>query len=416
MVHARSLLRLSAGCVLAAAALAAPAAAQSPPASLNPSPYARPTTYEPDSRPAPPSSANAGYLGSGNREATMTSGIDPRVNVNVTGPTISTTQTAPSQSGGMPFMPMMGGGYGYGHGGGFGAAGPGIGYGFALEGMASLQQAQGQYWKDIQQAKMGREQALQANLDTARKRVEFEKWYESQLDNAVKQRDRERTTDLDWARKDPPRTEIWSGRTLNVLLRSVLAAPAPTRGPYISLDPETLRGINLTDGTTRGNLALAKDEGKIAWPEALDDAYFDEPRDRFSKNFAQAMKAANDGEQPDRTLLRQLRDDLTTLENRLNDKASDLPPSGFIEARRLITRLRDNVKGLSDARLVRSNTNWRGSVRTMSDLVNHLMRNGLQFGPVASPGDDAAYTAMYFALRSYERELVQHGLASAGGQ
>lgn len=64
-------------------------------------------------------------------------------------------------------------------------------------------------------------------------------------------------------------------------------------------------------------------------------------------------------------------------------------------------------------RLVRSSqNNWRSSVRTVADLVDHLMRNGLQFGPAASSSDDPAYTAAYFAMRAYERELVQHGLAS----
>lgn len=412
MIQAASFLRIASGCVLAAVVLAAPGRAQSPPSSLNPSPYTRPATFGTDNPGAPPAaSANAAYLGSGQREAMITGGFPP-IHVNVTGPTISTVQTAPAGGGGMPFMPMMGGYGGYGHGGGMAGAGPGIGYGFALEGMASLQRAQGEYWKDITQAQKQREEFLQKNLETARKRVEFEKWYESQLDNAIKQRDRERTTDLDWARRDPPRTEIWSGRTLNVLLRSILGAPAPTRGPFISLDPEVLRGLNLTDGSTRGNLALAKDEGRIAWPEALDDPYFDGPRDRFSKNFATAMRSANEGEMPERTVLRELRDDLTTLDNRLNDKASDLSPSAFIEGRRLITRLRDNVRGLSDSRLVRSNTNWRSSIRTVADLVNHSMKNGLQFGPAATDADYPAYTAAYYALRSYEREVVPNNVAS----
>jgi hypothetical protein len=280
--------------------------------------------------------------------------------------------------------------------------------GAALMGLASLTSASGEYWNQIQQARITREQSRQAEMDTARKRVEFELWYETVRPTAPKMIAKEKASDLDWARNHAQNTEIWSGRTLNVLLRSILASPSPTRGPNIPLDERTVQGLNLTDKTTRGNLALAKDEGKIDWPEALQEAAYDSSRDRFSKNFSNAIKTAQQGERPPVSMLRDLRNDIKELESKLDDQARDLAPSKFIESRRMLNKLRDTVTGLSDSRICKScNDTWKKNVRSVAELVEHCMKNGLEFGPAAAAGDDASYSAAYYAMRSYERETVQ---------
>jgi hypothetical protein len=279
--------------------------------------------------------------------------------------------------------------------------------GAALMGLASMTSAQGQYWNQIEQARITREQANQLSFETAKKRVEAALWYESIRPTAPKMLEKEKATDLDWARNYAQNTEIWSGRTLNVLLKSILASPYPTRGPNIALDESTLKGLNLTDMTTRGNLALAKDEGRIDWPEALQDAPYDKARDRFSKNFDRAIKTAQEGERPPISLVRDLRSDLKALEEKLDDQVRDLAPSRYIESRRTLNKLKDTIKGLSDARICKScNASWRKNVRTVSELVAYCMKNGLEFGPAAAPGDEASYSAAYFGLRNYERESV----------
>jgi hypothetical protein len=276
-----------------------------------------------------------------------------------------------------------------------------------LEAMASLTSATGQYWNDIQKARITREQSRQMAMDTQRKQIEFELWYEGVRPTAPKMKAAEAASDLDWARNNPPNTEIWSGRTLNVLLRSIFSTPEPGRGPTIPLDPTTLRGLNLTDMTTRGNLALAKDEGQIDWTEALQGAAFDSVRDSFSRNFATAIKSANSGAAPPIPVVRDLRAELTTLSNTLDDQARDLSPDQYIEARRLVNKLKDTVKGLGNARLCKAcNDGWKKEVHTVSDLVSYCLKNGLEFAPAMAPGDYPSYTAAYYALRTYERSTV----------
>ncbi len=279
--------------------------------------------------------------------------------------------------------------------------------GATLQGLAALTSASGQYWNQIQQARITREQSYQASMDTRRKQIEFELWYETVRPTAPKMLAKEKATDIDWARNYAQNSEIWSGRTLNVLLKSVLASTSPTRGPNIPLDESTLKGLNLTDMTTRGSLALAKDDGKIDWPEALQDAAYDEARERFSENFSKAIKEAQQGEQPPIPLLRDLRADLKKLNEKLDEQVRDLSPSRWIEGRRQLNKLKDTINGLSNARMCKScNSSWRKDVRTVAELVAYCMKNGLEFGPAAAPGDSPCYTAAYYALRSYEREAV----------
>jgi hypothetical protein len=296
-----------------------------------------------------------------------------------------------------PMVPPFGWGYPYMGGNTVGGA---------LQGLSNLTVANSIYYQNIQQARMAREQSRQLALDTRRRQIEFEMWYETVRPTAPGLLRQEQQTDLDWARNHAQNTEIWSGRALNVLLRSILRSPHPTGGPHIPLDENQLRGLNLTDGTTRANLSLARDDGKIDWPEALAAEPFDKVRAQFSKNFSAAVREAQSSGPPTRDVLIDLRADLQKMDEKLVDQVSDLAPSRFIESRRLLNQLRDNVQGLGDARVVQaSRGDWRKEVRSVSDLVGYLMKNGLQFGP-AVRGGETSYTSTYFALRRYEMALA----------
>lgn len=274
-----------------------------------------------------------------------------------------------------------------------------------LTGVASVTAATGQYWNDIQQAKITREQARVASMDTARKGLELEMWYERQKPKTQDLVDAAVRTDLERARRDPPMTEVWSGQSLNALLNNILKSPRPTGGPAIPLPEDTLRGLNLVDRSSRGNLSLAKDEGKINWPVSLQDESFDGPRDHFSRLFGQAMSAINSGDAPDFKLTRDMRKDLKDMADRLEDQVETLSPGAYLSGRRVINQLKEQVAGMSDPSVVKMSRSWRGEVKTVADLVNVCQSKGLQFGASASPGDERAYTSAYYAVRSYERDL-----------
>lgn len=303
--------------------------------------------------------------------------------------------------GGLAGMPW------WGMGGGFGlaGAGPGIGYGAALEGLASLQRAQGQYWKDIGQAQLGREQALQANLDTARRRVEFEAWYETMRPTATKMRDREMAADLDEARRTATDTDIQSGRAMNTLLRSIQASGRLNQGQNVPLEEELLRHVNLSGGTSAGSVGMLKDGVKLAWPDGLQEPQFDEARKRIVRNLRQAVDTLKDKEPIPEALMKDIRGDNKALADKLAESANDLSPAQYVEARRFLNQLNGSIKALADPKVANYfNNTWNARGKSVAEMISHLTREGLTFAP-AAPGDEAAYRAVYQAMRAFDASL-----------
>jgi hypothetical protein len=323
----------------------------------------------------------------------------------------STLATSPYGGGGgygLSTIPGAGefgsGAGGYGGYGGYGTYIPPEGY--ALMGLASLTSAQGKYWGDIQQARLLREQANQLSFETAKKRVEAALWYESIRDTAPKMREREMATDLDRARKDPPATEVWSGRSLNELLRSIQSLGSLNRGPNIALDEDTLKSINLSGGA-RGNVGMLRDGGKLSWPLPLQEAQFSENRDRLAKNLRRAVADLQGKDPVEPALLRDINNDFKALNEKVSASADDLSPGQYIEAKRFLNQLASAVRALSDPKAVNYfNNTWNAKGKTVAELVAHMTKEGLVFAP-AAPGDEAAYSSLYQSLRQFEAGMHQ---------
>lgn len=387
---------------LAAALLTPPTPAQQPPYPSSPM-VLQPSLSEPPvnkDQPAP-TSYNYGVLGRGlSRLPLDARGYDPSTRSISTAPSITINNPAPQGGGGgTPFM----GGFG-GWGGGF--MPNSMGYGFALQGMADYTRASGQYWNDIEQARMSREKVRQEEFDTQRARLQYEMDYEKLRPTGAKMRDKARIDDLDWARNDPPNTQIWSGETFNILMRSITTSSNPTRGPNLALEPNMINGLNLRDRSARGNLSLTKDD-KFEWPDALMERPFDDLRGDFDKKYATAMKSVRYGERPDRGLIKELRADLDRMDEKLVQMVGDYSPTEFIDARRKIRTLTDALRAMGNALTVKASaTDWRRNVHTVAGLVDYMMKNGLEFGPAVTPSDFSAYSASYFPLRNYERGLI----------
>jgi hypothetical protein len=278
-------------------------------------------------------------------------------------------------------------------------------FGADLQGAAALTSATGEYWKAIGQGQLIREQARQARIDTLRKQIEFEQWWDTVRPTAPKMMAAERATDLDRARKDPPATEIWSGQALNALLRSVQSSRL-NRASSPSLEEDSLKNINLSDRSSRGNIGMLKDGGKLSWPASLQESQFDEARKRLSKNLRRAVdQVKNDKEPVEPALLRDINGDFKSLNSTLNESADDLSPAQYIEAKRYLNQLAAAIRALSDSKVTNYfNNTWNAKGKNVAELVSHLTREGLSFAP-ATPGDEAAYNALYVALRNYEAGL-----------
>jgi hypothetical protein len=296
---------------------------------------------------------------------------------------------------------------GYGYYGGYGPY-TGVGSGGILQGQAAKIDATGQYYKDIQQASMEREKVRQESLVTQKKRVVAEMEYEDMRKARFRQQQQEeRSAILDRARRNPTDDEIWSGKTLNILLKSIMMSQSSAVEPSVALSQTTLSGLNLTATGTNGNLGIAKDGGKIDWTDALMEAPFDDSRKRFSGNFETAMNDVQAGKQPDRAVIADLRRDYKSLSDTLSDKVADLSPDDYNSSRRRLNQLKVALDGLTDRRALRSfNSAWKKDVRNVAELVSYCKNNGVEFGAATADGDRACYESAYYSVRSYEREVA----------
>jgi len=313
------------------------------------------------------------------------------------------------------------GGYGgYGGAGGYGYGYPPYGgtalssdlyaYGGYLRGAASLTAATGQYWKDIQTARIDREKARQASYETQRKRIMDEAAYERMRLTSQDVRDRDLERALISARRDPPFTDIWSGKALNDLLRSVGNSDKLNRGPNIPLTDDTLKNINLTTQASRGNLGLLKEGGKLAWPLPLTDAQYAEPRKKLDRNLRLVVDQLKEKDPIEPASLRDIRAEFRTISDRLAASVSELSPSQYIESRRFLNQLDDAIKALEDPNASKyMNLKARGA--NVSELLGNLLNDGYRFAPV-TPGEESTYTALYHAIRAFEASLQNAGKGS----
>jgi hypothetical protein len=290
----------------------------------------------------------------------------------------------------------------------FGFADQGLGVGFAYQGVASMTQAAGQYQTNIQQARILREQSRQMQIDTARRRMEFEQWVESQRPTYAKVRERELAIELDVARKEAPDNEILSGKALNTLLKSIISNGSGRLNsvPTVALSEDTVRKLNLTTGNTGANPGLLRSIDSLVWPESLLADDFAESQQRLVKNLKDAKKALTSGDNIERAKLRDISADYKTLTEKFDEHASEMTPSQFVETKRFLNQLNSAIRSLSDPNVKSQFDNTNSAKgKTISELVDNMNKSGLLFN-AATPGSEGAYRAIYNALREFERSLV----------
>jgi hypothetical protein len=102
------------------------------------------------------------------------------------------------------------------------------------------------------------------------------------------------------------------------------------------------------------------------------------------------------------TTLRDLDALYADLDHKLNERADELSPSQYIEARRYLNQVKGAIDTLKSPRAVNFfNTTWNARGKTVAELVDNLRREGLRFAP-ATQGDESAYNSLYDALRSFD--------------
>jgi hypothetical protein len=275
-----------------------------------------------------------------------------------------------------------------------------------LQGAASVTKANAQYQLTIQQAKLVREQARQESLKTRRAMMEQAEYEWAHRPDPEKIRQEALRRELDRARVSPPLTEIASGRSLNALLRHLIAQQGQgVRGPNVPLSEDNLKAINLTSGDTRGNVGLLKDNGNLQWPPSLNGEAYKDAREDLSRHMKDAFRTVQLNRNPDESTLNDLQADLKKMHDTLDQHISALSPDQYVEARRYVRLLGDTITALRDRNVINYlNGAWTPKGRNVAELVQFMRDKGLWFAP-AAPSDQSAYTALYHAMAAFDASM-----------
>lgn len=275
--------------------------------------------------------------------------------------------------------------------------------GAALNGMANVYNAQGQYQMQYQQSQLVNQQVKQSAIDTRRKN--FNEWQYEQANTPTLEdyRMKSQAEALRRARNDPYPSEIWNGTALNDLLKNIQRDQAQVNGmgPTVPISPSLLKQVNLTAGTTVGSLGLLRNDAKFDWPMVLRGADYAADVKTMNELAPKALQEAQKGQVTMETI-NTWTETVTDLQSKIDDNVAKLTPTQFTQARRYLRELADTAQALQGPNVSKfANSQWVAKGDSVGELVSFLSSQGLSFAP-ATNGGEPAYTALYNAMVNYD--------------
>jgi hypothetical protein len=351
------------------------------------SPGAAPPGYPPAAPPGYPS----GYQGGppAVTQPTQQSGVVAR-------PTAPPASYAPAQVNVSQYAPSYGGYPEYNP------------YGGGLTGAADAINAQGEFEKQFQQARLMNQDVERSKIDTHRAKIDEWMWERNNMPTLEDDRRRNQYEQLRQSLNNAPPAQVWDGTALNnILVACQQALPPGTLGPTVYLTPGLTTQLNLTTGQVSTGDGLLRNGPKLQWPYALSDPAFDAQRTDIDKQ----MKAATDqlvgGQQVDFGVIRKLKSDCDQMDATLKAKIEDMTPTDNVHGKRYVRELRDTIQALQQPN---ASTFFAANrpvpANTVGELVQAMSSKGQKFAPAAS-GTEPAYNALYSSMVAYYTTLSQ---------
>jgi hypothetical protein len=274
----------------------------------------------------------------------------------------------------------------------------------ALDGIAEIIRAQGDFLVKTQEASLLREEVRQKKFETRRKELEHWEW---ERDFMVSWRNKDlerlRKSDVEYSRKFPQYTEIYAGMPLNSLFDELRSLPDYAADNSVPVAAEWLDHINVTvDG--RSNLGLLKN-GKVLWPQGLLRADYNDDREAINQLLTKAKENAVISQSQnliDAVILRQLRERVGQLRERLDREFKGGAYQGYswtwshyIGTMRFLRQVSDSIYALEQPGAAVLLNPLQG--KTVAELVGYMKKNGVRFA-AATLGGEAAYVALHRAL------------------
>ena len=303
----------------------------------------------------------------------------------------SFSQPAASLAGG--YDPYYGG-YGYG-------LGP---VGGAYAGLAEVYRSYGTVIMNMEQARSMREQAVQAKLETRKKRFDLEMYIRANTPTFIEEQTRIARDVLKRIHTQSMPGEIANGKALNVMLDDVRKFPNRKLGlEQVILSEHILLQLNVT--ASYYGLGLLRNDGKIAWTVAVVESVPPEPLKKLDVQAQALVKSAVMGKM-DVNVFRDFSAELDRTYDDLVKRVNDLPGPQYLEAKRFLSDLKDARTALEKGE-AQNQAAYQKAIsggKSVQEIAEFMIGKGLRFAPAAAQ-DEAAYRAFYSALVAFDVAL-----------
>lgn len=272
--------------------------------------------------------------------------------------------------------------------------------GGAYHGQADLVRAQGELTIQTEQARIEREKANQAKLDTKRKAFDQMMYEKANTPTLTETLQYEAGLSAQRLMTSPMPAEIASGKTLNAMLPLITSLSLKgTQGPTMSLNQDQLHFVNVTVGKDGASLGMLTDGGtNLRWPLTLQGPKQQKVAALIPTLVSQARSGSVDAKlyREVAALLSDINEDL-----RKRFHKEEIDGGEFLESRRFLDSLNQSMQALRSPTSQRFlDGSYAAKGRTIPELADHMTKNGLSFAP-ANPGHEAVYQALHDSFVAY---------------
>jgi len=297
----------------------------------------------------------------------------------------------------LPYLSPYDQGLGYGSpffGAGFNIAGG------ALMGQADVMRSYGKVINDQEEARIKRELANQARLETVKKEFDLRMYIKANTPTYTQEQEKIAQTTLRRIQTNSLPGEVSNGKSLNYLLDDLRKFPnKKLSAEPMQLSEAVLVHLNVTKNTF--GMGILRDEGRVTWPTALRESMTEKQRKWLDTQLEDLVKEANKG-RLDANVLRDVRGEMDKVREDLVKRVNDTPTSQYLDAKRFLHEFNEATIALERGE-VAVQAKFQRFVeggKSVQEVTDYMVQHGLRFGP-ATANDEAAYRAIHSLLASY---------------
>lgn len=193
--------------------------------------------------------------------------------------------------------------------------------------------------------------------------------------------------------------EIAAGNALNEVLKDIVRAESKgASGPSAYIPPLLLKDMRFAGSPTADLFNFARNG--LVMPGAFEARALAEERTDLANAFAAVAETVRAGKSPDAERVARLEAALRELETASAPVLKDLAAGDAEQAKRFLAQLGGAIKALKGGSTGLIVPAWSSEGLTGADLVKHMTKYKLQFGP-APRGGEGSYETMHDNLTAY---------------